>query len=59
MELRRAGQRKEKNFGRKQTQKLNKKGLGKVRKETDLTPNHPVAGPSSSSVVEEVMVTED
>jgi hypothetical protein len=57
MEMRRAGQRKEKNFGRKQVQKLNKKGLGKVRKEADQ-PTTYGAGPSAlaNENAEEAMV---
>jgi hypothetical protein len=50
MEMRRAGQRKEKNFGRKQVQKLNKKGLGRVCKEADLPTTY---GAGSSAIMEE------
>ncbi|KAG1792609.1 uncharacterized protein HD556DRAFT_1309157 [Suillus plorans] len=59
MEMRRAGQRKEKNFGRKQAQKLQKKGLGRIRKETNLPTTYPVVGTSSGPVIEETMATED
>ncbi|KAG2109009.1 uncharacterized protein F5147DRAFT_652584 [Suillus discolor] len=59
MEMRRAGQCKEKNFRRKQAQKLHKKGLGKIRKETDLPTTYPVTGPSSGAVIKETMATED
>ncbi|KAG1777243.1 hypothetical protein EV702DRAFT_1045615 [Suillus placidus] len=57
MEMRRAGQRKEKNFGWKQVQKINKRGLGKVRKEADL-PTTYGAGPSAiaNENIEEAMV---
>jgi hypothetical protein len=58
MEARRAGQRKDRNYGRKQEQKLHKKGLGKIRKVTDLkagdarasssTPSTPVEGPMNA-----------
>ncbi|KAG1810084.1 uncharacterized protein HD556DRAFT_1302466 [Suillus plorans] len=47
MEARRASQRKEKNYGHKQDQKLTKKGLGKIRKITTMTPANVVAGPSA------------
>jgi len=50
MEMCHAGQRKEKNFGRKQVQKLNKKGLGRVRKEADLPTTY---GAGSSAITEE------
>ncbi|KAG1764865.1 hypothetical protein EV702DRAFT_1153340 [Suillus placidus] len=53
MEICRAGQRKERNFGCKQTQKLNKRGLGRVRKEADLPTTYPVAGPSTSGTTNE------
>ncbi|KAG2119712.1 uncharacterized protein F5147DRAFT_647609 [Suillus discolor] len=59
IEQRRAGQRKERNFGRKQTQKLNKRGLGKIRKETDLPTTYLVAGSSSAAPPEEVMTEMD
>ncbi|KAG1793638.1 uncharacterized protein HD556DRAFT_1308494 [Suillus plorans] len=59
MEMRRAGQRKEKNFGRKQTQKVNKKGLGKIRKESDLPTTYPSVGPSTIGTAEEAMAVTD
>ncbi|KAG2746002.1 hypothetical protein P692DRAFT_20740403 [Suillus brevipes Sb2] len=59
IEARRASQRKEKNFGRKQDQKLRKKGLGKVRKEADQPTTYPVAGASTSGLADaEMTLTE-
>ncbi|KAG2118472.1 hypothetical protein DEU56DRAFT_139727 [Suillus clintonianus] len=58
MDARRAGQRKTKNYGRKQEQKLTKKGLGKIRKASDLPSAQSSAGPSNlSPVAEESMNT--
>ncbi|KAG1788425.1 uncharacterized protein HD556DRAFT_1312017 [Suillus plorans] len=59
IEQRRAGQRKERNFGRKQTQKLNKRGLGRVRKQADLPTTYPVTGSSSVAPPEEAMAEMD
>ncbi|KAG1790264.1 uncharacterized protein HD556DRAFT_1310677 [Suillus plorans] len=59
IEQRRAGQRKERNFGRKQTQKLNKRGLGRVRKQPDLPTTYPVMGSSSVAPPEEAMAEMD
>lgn len=57
MEARCAGQRKEKNFGQKQEQKLHKKGLGKIRKGGDLKLANTLAGPSiPTTSAEETML---
>ncbi|KAG1897582.1 uncharacterized protein F5891DRAFT_982552 [Suillus fuscotomentosus] len=58
MEARQANQRKEKNYGRKQDQKLTKKGLGKVRKLMTLAPANVVAGPSTPHTTAEEAMNE-
>ncbi|KAG1759435.1 hypothetical protein EDD22DRAFT_955896 [Suillus occidentalis] len=50
MDMCRAAQKKEKNYGRKQEQKLNKKGLGKINKVKYVQPTNAITGSSTAAV---------
>ncbi|KAG2132565.1 hypothetical protein BD769DRAFT_1386348 [Suillus cothurnatus] len=58
MDARRANQQRERNYGRKQEQKLSKKGLGKVKKGTYLRHSDPLAGSSTTEATPEDQMAE-